>query len=449
MAKAVLGTDRRYHAAAPTLVGDTATYINRLLDEAGARGPVFLGFDFPIGIPRGYAAKAGITDFLSLLPKFGRGPWHDIYDVAGRPEDISLHRPFYPAKSNTLPRPSVRQLLKGLGLEQRADMLRHADRGPPAAAPIFWTVGGNQVGKAALAGWRDIIAPALRSRRKDVGVWPFDGTLEDLLTTRRIIIAETYPGEIYSHLGLRFSRRAGIGTSGKRTQVDRAGNASRLLGWARKAHVALDPALARLIRAGFGKAPAGEDPFDATVGLFGMLNVVFGHRLTGEPDAPAIRMIEGWILGRSTLRTLGAGRARGSKGWQLHAQLAADTVVVCELDLCQVLLSRDSSFPWLILVPRRMEVRELFELTARDRQRLTDEITQASIAMAALFAPDKINVASLGNVVPQFHVHVIARYRADRSWPRPIWGTGSAVPYSSARLMALARQIKSALVSDR
>ena len=104
----------------------------------------------------------------------------------------------------------------------------------------------------------------------------------------------------------------------------------------------------------------------------------------GEPDAPAIRMIEGWILGRSTLRTLGAGRARGSKGWQLHAQLAADTVVVCELDLCQVLLSRDSSFPWLILVPRRMEVRELFELTARDRQRLTDEITQASIAMAAV-----------------------------------------------------------------
>ncbi len=447
MTRAKLGRDRCYNALAPTFVGDTSTLVERLLGEAGPRGRIFLGFDFPIGVPRAYAAKAGITDFLSLLPNLGQGPWCDIYKVARTPEEISLQRPFYPAQSNAQPPVSMDQLLRGLGLADRMALLRHCDRGPPAAAPIFWTVGGNQVGKAALAGWREVVAPALRNHRRDVGIWPFDGALADLLATRRIVLAETYPGEIYSHLNLRFARRDGVGTSGKRTQVDRAANAKALLGWARKADVALDPVLKRLIRDGFGRSTAGEDPFDATVGLFGMLNVVLGRRSSGEPEAPAIRTVEGWILGRSAARTLGAARARGPRDFELHPQLAADTIEVCRLDLCRVLLALDSSYPWVILVPQRADVREIYELAERDRQLLMVEIAQASSVMACLFAPDKLNVAALGNAVPQLHLHVIARYRTDRAWPRPIWGASPAEPYAPERLREITSRLKAAFLS--
>jgi diadenosine tetraphosphate (Ap4A) HIT family hydrolase len=257
------------------------------------------------------------------------------------------------------------------------------------------------------------------------------------------VLAETYPGEIYSHLGLRFGCRVGTGNSGKRVQADRVANAAILLAWAKKAGVCVSSALRRQIVDGFGKAPAGEDPFDATVGVFGMLNVVLGRRETGETDAPAIRTVEGWILGRSAQRTLGAGRAVSTgAGFDLHPQLAADTVEVCRLDLCRVLLSCDASFPWLVLVPQRAGVREIHELSARDRARLSDEIDRTSRVMAALFAPDKMNVAALGNVVSQLHVHVVARYRTDRAWPKPIWGSGPAEPYPPARLEALRKRLR-------
>ena len=135
---------------------------------------------------------------------------------------------------------------------------------------------------------------------------------------------------------------------------------------------------------------------------------------------------------------------RNDTGFDLHPQLAADTVEVCRLPLCRVLLSRDSSFPWLVLVPQRANVRELIELTERDRHLLMDEIAQAEQVLGALFAPDKLNVAALGNAVPQLHIHVVARYRTDRAWPRPIWGTGEAVPYEAAKLNALRTRLAEA-----
>ena len=445
MVVARLGADGRYTADVPCLVGDPGDLIDRLLAEAGPKGRVFFGFDFPVGLPRAYAAKAGITNMVDALAGFGRGPWRDFYNVAAKPEEIGLNRPFYPDRTPSGQHFSYGQLLAGLGLSSRDELMRHCDRGPPAAAPIFWTVGGNQVGKAALAGWRDLVAPVLRDRRGDVGLWPFDGSLADLLAARRVVLAETYPGEIYSHLGLRFGRRAGTGNSGKRVQADRVANAAVLLGWARKAGVRVSAGLRREIMDGFGKAPAGEDPFDATVGVFGMLNIVLGRRETGEPDAPAIRSVEGWILGRSAQRTLGAGRAvSSSAGFDLHPQLAADTVEVCRLKLCRILLSRDSSFPWLVLVPQRAGVREIHELSARDRALLSDEIDFTSRVMATLFAPDKMNVAALGNMVPQLHVHVVARYRTDRAWPKPIWGSGPAEPYAAARMEGLRKRLRAA-----
>ncbi len=94
----------------------------------------------------------------------------------------------------------------------------------------------------------------------------------------------------------------------------------------------------------------------------------------------------------------------------------------------------DRRFPWLILVPEREAVREIHELSPADRAVLIEEIARASEALDRLFHPDKLNVGALGNVVPQLHVHVVARTAGDPAWPGPVWGSGAAVPYSEDEL---------------
>jgi diadenosine tetraphosphate (Ap4A) HIT family hydrolase len=121
----------------------------------------------------------------------------------------------------------------------------------------------------------------------------------------------------------------------------------------------------------------------------------------------------------------------------LHPTLARDTVEVARLPLCRVLLMKDRRFPWLLLVPEREAVREIHELPARDRAVLIEEIAQASEALARLVQPDKLNVGALGNVVPQLHIHVVARFAADPAWPGPVWGSGEAVPYPEDALEEL------------
>ena len=113
----------------------------------------------------------------------------------------------------------------------------------------------------------------------------------------------------------------------------------------------------------------------------------------------------------------------------LDSRLAADTVPVGDLGLCSVLLMDDSRFPWLILVPRRANLSELTDLAAEDAAALWREVHLATGVMLALAKPDKVNVAALGNVVPQLHVHVIGRFLSDPAWPRPVWGVGEARPY--------------------
>jgi diadenosine tetraphosphate (Ap4A) HIT family hydrolase len=129
----------------------------------------------------------------------------------------------------------------------------------------------------------------------------------------------------------------------------------------------------------------------------------------------------------------------------LHPTLAGDTVEVARLRLCRVLLMKDRRFPWLILVPEREAVREIYELPAEDRAALIEEIATASEALMRLFQPDKINVGALGNIVPQLHVHVIARFSADPAWPGPVWGLGAAVPYEAKELEEVGRRLASAL----
>lgn len=126
----------------------------------------------------------------------------------------------------------------------------------------------------------------------------------------------------------------------------------------------------------------------------------------------------------------------------LDPRLAADCHVVGELELSRVLLMNDLRFPWLVLVPRMAGLRELVEL-ARDQQHLLlDEVNRIAHVLHAIAHPDKMNIATLGNVVAQFHVHVIARHVGDAAWPKPVWGVGESVPYTddeSARVLGLLR----------
>lgn len=131
--------------------------------------------------------------------------------------------------------------------------------------------------------------------------------------------------------------------------------------------------------------------------------------------------------------------------FRLHLQLASDTVKVLDLDLCQVLLMNDQNYPWLVMVPRRNNMREIHDLLPGDQQTLMGEITAVSRALQRMFKADKMNVAALGNMVPQLHVHVIARYEDDPAWPGPIWGVRPTVPYEAAPLADTVKAIKNAL----
>ncbi len=114
----------------------------------------------------------------------------------------------------------------------------------------------------------------------------------------------------------------------------------------------------------------------------------------------------------------------------LDPRLRDDTHGVVDLHLCSVLLTDDSRYPWTILVPRIAGARELIDLDSASSALLLAEVDRVSRAVHALFAPDKQNIATLGNVVEQLHVHVIARYRNDAAWPRPVWGVGERVAYA-------------------
>ncbi len=118
-----------------------------------------------------------------------------------------------------------------------------------------------------------------------------------------------------------------------------------------------------------------------------------------------------------------------STDFTLDHRLQADTAAIGDLALCSVLLMDDSRFPWLILVPRRGGLSELTDLTLEDSATLMQEIRLTASVMQTLSKPDKLNVAALGNVVAQLHVHVIGRFRSDPAWPSPIWGIGTAKPY--------------------
>jgi diadenosine tetraphosphate (Ap4A) HIT family hydrolase len=132
-------------------------------------------------------------------------------------------------------------------------------------------------------------------------------------------------------------------------------------------------------------------------------------------------------------------------GFVLHPQLTADTHPVGDFALCRVLLMDDANYPWFILVPRRAGLREICELPSAEQHQLSDESAQLARALLGIYTPDKLNIAALGNVVPQLHLHHIARFQSDPAWPAPVWGRQPRVPYPASAAQAAVDAMRAAL----
>jgi diadenosine tetraphosphate (Ap4A) HIT family hydrolase len=134
--------------------------------------------------------------------------------------------------------------------------------------------------------------------------------------------------------------------------------------------------------------------------------------------------------------------------FSLHERLRADTTELTRWPLSLVLLMNARQWPWLVLVPRRADIREIHELPERDQHALTAEIVRASRSLMQLVQPHKINIAALGNVVPQLHVHVIARFTNDPAWPNAVWGAVPPEPYLANELLQKVKTFQRALADD-
>ena len=272
-------------------VGDVATLLDRLLALADG-GPVALGVDCPIGLPRGYAARhLGIdSDFPTFLRGLADRP--GFLSVCSDLDEIGPERPFYPMRGvRGMTRLSHAQ---ALGLDSAAGLSRLCDAATsdrPAGAPLFWTLGANQTGKAALAAWRDLLMPAL-ARPNPPALWPFDGALLPLLRAHRVVVAETYPAEAMRQLGLRMG-------GSKRRHADRLALVPAIRAAIAGLAASPDPALDRSMADGVGQDAAGEDRMDCVLGLLCVLQVLAGRRHGMAPDDPWVRRWEGWVLGQA------------------------------------------------------------------------------------------------------------------------------------------------------
>ncbi len=275
----------------PSPVGEVANFLARLRAEADG-GPVALGVDLPLGVPRAYAAQRREPDFLHFLDATRN--WPDFFRVCAVLEEVAPERPFYPARGVAGMTRAAHAAALGLGAA--AGLSRACDRATaerPAGAPLFWTLGANQSGKAAIAAWRDMLLPALAAGQ-DVRIWPFAGPFRSLLAPGAVALAETYPAEALRHLG--------IGLKGsKRRQADRAAVAGSLFDAMRRLAVVPEAALDAAVASGFGADAAGEDRFDCVLGVLCVLNVLAGNRPDTAPNDPWIRRWEGWVLGQTAL----------------------------------------------------------------------------------------------------------------------------------------------------
>jgi hypothetical protein len=281
-----------YSASPPCRVSEYTNELSQLvpliLREIGSNGTAVIGFDFPIGLPRKYARKVDIGSFknflLNLDPQDG---WGEFWDVCQKQPQISLKRPFYPFRAGGT---SQSYLKNALGVSDIDELRRRCEcgfNGRRAAAPLFWTLGPNQVGKGAIVGWRDVIRSAMRADEQRIALWPFDGLLARLLRPGTVVIVETYPALYYAW----FLSSAWKGKGTLRNRVQAGADICKA---ADSVDLKCDEQLIETIKRGFelGK----DDAFDAVVGLLGILHVLKGHR--NEATVQEHDVVEGWILGR-------------------------------------------------------------------------------------------------------------------------------------------------------
>tara|TARA_R110000868_G_scaffold144960_5_gene364579 strand:+ start:13589 stop:13990 length:402 start_codon:yes stop_codon:yes gene_type:complete len=129
----------------------------------------------------------------------------------------------------------------------------------------------------------------------------------------------------------------------------------------------------------------------------------------------------------------------------LDAQLAKDSSLITELELCQLRLINDAHYPWVLLIPQRENIVELLNLSVAEQQQWLIELNHVSQTLRDIYQPDKLNIAALGNVVKQFHTHIIARYQTDACWPKPVWGQVQATPYTDEQRNTIITKIKHGL----
>ncbi|WP_137123987.1 hypothetical protein [Roseomonas sp. HF4] len=278
-----------WRAEAPAPVGDPAARVAALLAEGV---PVAVGLDLPLGVPRGFAQGRPEAGFVPFLAGLAAAP--GFFDVAATLEQVSPARPFYPARG-------IKGMTRAahaaaLGLGDAAGLTRMCDRATaerPAGAPVFWTLGANQSGKAAIAAWRDWLAPGLAAGAP-YALWPFAGGLHGLLAPGRAVLAEVYPAEALRHCGL-------VLRGSKRVRTDRAALAEPLRDAMAARRVAPSAALRAMVADGFGADAAGEDRFDSVIGLLGLVGVLDGLRPDFVPPDDAVRRWEGWVLGQTAL----------------------------------------------------------------------------------------------------------------------------------------------------
>ncbi len=134
--------------------------------------------------------------------------------------------------------------------------------------------------------------------------------------------------------------------------------------------------------------------------------------------------------------------------FELDSRLANDSFYVGKTQLCQLLLANDSRFPWMILVPERHKVKEVFDLSKDDQAVVWRESMALAVFMKDYFSADKMNIATLGNQVAQLHLHHVARYRIDQAWPRPVWGSGEPLPYDETKVGELLGTLRASLSSQ-
>jgi hypothetical protein len=279
-----------YYLFPPEPVGPLASLLPDLIERA-AGGPVFVGFDFPIGLPRAYAQRAGIHSFTAALRDFGRGDWADFYRVATAEDEIDLRRPFYPPSGVVRGERSKAHLSKLTGGDIQG-LLRRCDKATSsraAASELFWTLGPRQVGRGAITGWRDVLAPSLNG----LSIWPFaHRSLKALWQSGELVVAEIYPAEAYRFANVRFPPG-----EGKTSRESRRANAGHIARWCDDHPVRPAGKLIAMIEDGFGTGTFGEDMFDALMGLFSMIEVVNGAPAGAPEDDEAVYTLEGWICG--------------------------------------------------------------------------------------------------------------------------------------------------------